>query len=93
MKSRPFARQEDDLIAQALDSKHPWFAGVTKERLEREGMVPLALPKNERGESLPFSSGEWFQTPDRRARYCRFPSGTLQLESQLGNLEAAAKFR
>ena len=72
-EEQAFREDEDDLIAQALDSKHPWFEGITKERLEREGMAPLALPKNERGESLPFSTHEWFQTPDRRAELFPLP--------------------
>jgi anaerobic selenocysteine-containing dehydrogenase len=90
-EEQAFRESEDDLIAQALDSKHPWFAGVTKERLEREGMAPLALPKNERGESLPFSTREWFQTPDRRARLLPLPEWHAATESR-SNLEAAAKF-
>jgi anaerobic selenocysteine-containing dehydrogenase len=90
-EEQSFRESEDDLIAQALDSKHPWFEGVTKERLEREGMVPLALPKNERGESLPFSTHEWFQTPDRRAQLLPLPEWHAPTESR-SNLEVAAKF-
>ena len=86
-----FLEDEDELIAQALDSKHPWFEGITKERLEREGMAPLALPKNERGESLPFSTHEWFQTPDRRANLFPLPEWHAATESR-SNLDAAAKF-
>ena len=86
-----FRESEDDLIAQALDSKHPWFEGITKERLEREGMAPLALPKNERGESLPFSTHEWFQTPDRRAELFPLPEWHAATESR-SNLDAVAKF-
>ncbi len=41
---------EDELIDQALDDgSDPWFAGMTRERLEREGHVALALPVNECG--------------------------------------------
>jgi anaerobic selenocysteine-containing dehydrogenase len=90
-EEQAFREDADDLIAQALDSKHPWFAGVTKDRLEREGMVPLALPKNERGESLPFSSHEWFQTPDRRAQLQPLPEWHAATESR-SNLDAASKF-
>lgn len=90
-EEQAFREDADDLIAQALDSKHPWFAGVTKERLEREGMAPLALPKNDRGESLPFSSQEWFQTPDRRAQLLPVPEWHAATESR-SNVEAAAKF-
>ena len=90
-EERAFCEGEDDLIAQALDSKHPWFEGITKERLEREGMAPLALPKNERGEALPFSTHEWFQTPDRRANLLPLPEWHAATESR-SNAEAAAKF-
>ncbi|HZQ44306.1 MAG TPA: molybdopterin-dependent oxidoreductase [Acidobacteriaceae bacterium] len=86
-----FRESEDDLIAQALDGNHPWFAGITKERLEREGMAPLSLPKNERGEALPFSTHEWFQTPDRRANLLPLPEWKANTESR-HNPEPAAKF-
>lgn len=90
-EEQAFREDADELIAQALDSKHPWFDGITKERLEREGMAPLALPKNERGESLPFSAHEWFQTPDRRAQLLPLPEWHAATESR-ANHEAAAKF-
>ncbi len=90
-EEQAFREDEDDLIAQALDSKHPWFEGITKERLEREGMAPLALPKNERGESLPFSTHEWFQTSDHRANLFPLPEWHAATESR-SNPEAAAKF-
>ena len=90
-EEQAFREDEDDLIAQALDTAHPWLEGVTKERLEREGMAPLALPKNERGESLPFSTHEWFQTPDRRANLLPLPEWHAATESR-SNPEAAAKF-
>jgi anaerobic selenocysteine-containing dehydrogenase len=90
-EEQAFREEEDDLIAQALDSKHPWFEGITKERLEREGMAPLALPKDERGESLPFSTHEWFQTPDCRANLFPLPEWHAATESR-SNLDAAAKF-
>ena len=90
-EEQAFREDEDDLIAQALDSNHPWFEGITKDRLEREGMAPLALPKNERGEALPFSSHEWFQTPDRRANLLPLPEWHANTESR-SNADAAAKF-
>jgi anaerobic selenocysteine-containing dehydrogenase len=86
-----FRDGEEELIAQALDSTHPWFEGVTKERLERDGMAPLALPKNERGVSLPFSTREWFQTPSERAELLPLPEWHPSTESR-GNAVAAAKF-
>ncbi|MCU1250756.1 MAG: molybdopterin dinucleotide-binding region, partial [Edaphobacter sp.] len=36
-----FDDREDALIDQALRTDDPWFAGITRERLEREGHVPL----------------------------------------------------
>lgn len=90
-EEQAFREGEDDLIAQALDSKHPWFEGVTKERLEREGMAPLALPKNQHGEALPFSTHEWFQTPNRRANLLPLPEWKANTESR-HNPEPAAKF-
>ena len=90
-EEQAFREDEDNLIAQALDTAHPWFEGITKERLEREGMAPLALPKNDHGESLPFSTHEWFQTPDRRANLFPLPEWHAATESR-SNIEAAAKF-
>lgn len=81
----------EDLIAQALDSEHPWFEGVTKERLEHDGMAALALPKNEHGESLPFSSREWFQTSSGRAELLPLPEWHPATESR-SNAVAAARF-
>jgi anaerobic selenocysteine-containing dehydrogenase len=90
-EEQAFREDEDDLIAQALDSKHPWFEGITKQRLERDGMAPLALPKNDRGECLPFSTRDWFQTADRRAKLRPLPEWHAATESR-GNRVAAAKF-
>jgi len=78
----------EELIAQALDTKHAWFTGVTKARLEREGHVPLALPVNERGETLPFSTREWFQTPSGRGELTPVPAFVAPVESRAN----AAKF-
>ena len=61
-----FRDTERELIAQALDTSHPWHAGITLDRLERESMLPLNLPRNERGEFLPFSDASWFRTPSGR---------------------------
>ena len=44
-----FDDREDELIDQALKTENPWFAGITRERLEREGHVPLQLPVNAEG--------------------------------------------
>ena len=64
-----FRDTERDLIAQALDTPHPWHRGVTLQRLERERVVPLTLPRNDRGEFLPFSDASWFRTPSGRGEF------------------------
>ena len=79
-----FSDDADALIAQALDTQHPWFAGITKERLERESQVPLSLPVNERGESLPFSSAEWFRTASGKAELLPLPIFVAPRESRGG---------
>jgi len=81
----------EELIAQALDSEHPWFEGVTKERLEREGHVPLALPVDERGEALPFSSREWFRTASGRGELLPVPLFVAPVESRTG-LEGGGQY-
>jgi anaerobic selenocysteine-containing dehydrogenase len=75
-----FRDGEEELIAQALDVEHPWLAGVTKERLEREGHVALALPADE----LPFSSAKWFRTPSGRGELTPVPVWTAASESRHG---------
>ena len=79
-----FDDREEELIAQALDVEHPWFAGVTKDRLEREGHVPLQLPANEHGEVLPFSTREWFATPSGRGELTPVPRWVAAAESRAG---------
>jgi anaerobic selenocysteine-containing dehydrogenase len=86
-----FEDGEEELIAQALETDHPFFAGITKERLEREGQVPLSLPQNERGESLPFSSREWFRTPSGRGELIPVPAWIAPRESRSG-AEGAGEF-
>jgi anaerobic selenocysteine-containing dehydrogenase len=79
-----FNDREEELIAQALETEHPFFAGITKERLEREGHVALSLPKDERGESLPFSTREWFKTPSGRGELTPVPEWIAPRESRSG---------
>ena len=64
-----FRDTEDDLIGQALDSTHPWHTRITLERLQQEARVPLDLPRNVRGEFLPFSDATWFRTPSGRGEF------------------------
>jgi anaerobic selenocysteine-containing dehydrogenase len=80
-----FLDSVDDLIDQSLVTKDPWFAGITRERLEREGHMPLALP----ADSLPFSSPEWFRTPSGKGELVPVPVFTAPVESR-GGTESAA---
>jgi anaerobic selenocysteine-containing dehydrogenase len=68
-----FKDDEDELIDQALRTEHPWFAGITRERLEREGHVALGIPANEDGDVLPFSSAAWFRTASGRGELVPVP--------------------
>ncbi|HSY36707.1 MAG TPA: molybdopterin-dependent oxidoreductase [Acidobacteriaceae bacterium] len=86
-----FEEGEEELIAQALETEHPFFWGVTKERLEVEGHVALSLPKDDRGESLPFSTREWFQTASGRAELMPLPVWVAPVESRSG-LEGGGRF-
>jgi anaerobic selenocysteine-containing dehydrogenase len=84
-----FDDREDDLIDQALATDHPWFAGITRERLEREGHVPLNLPANAAGEILPFSTAEWFKTPSGRGELVPVPVFRAPTESRAHAAEGA----
>jgi anaerobic selenocysteine-containing dehydrogenase len=77
-----FDDREDYLIDQALDSDDPWFAGITRERLEREGHVALQLPADAQGEVLPFSTAEWFRTPSGRGELVPVPVFAAPSESR-----------
>ena len=59
-----FRDTEDDLIAQALDTEHPWFQGITPSTLSKQNHIRLNLP-----DSLPFTSPEWFKTPTNRGQF------------------------
>lgn len=72
-----FDDREDELIEQALDSRSPWFAGITRERLEREGHVALAMP-----DELPFSTADWFRTPSGRGELLPVPEFRAATESR-----------
>ena len=86
-----FEDGEEELIAQALETEHPFFTGVTKERLEKEGHVALSLPEDERGESLPFSSRVWFKNASGRAELIPVPVWVAPVESRNGS-EGRGKF-
>jgi anaerobic selenocysteine-containing dehydrogenase len=77
-----FDDRDDELIDQALATNHPWFAGITRERLEREGHVALQLPVDAAGEVLPFSTAEWFKTPSGRGELTPVPVFIAPTESR-----------
>ncbi len=87
-----FADTEDDLIDQALNTANPWFEGITRERLEREGQIPLNLPKNADGDVLPFSTPEWFRTPSGRGELTPVPVFTPPAESRTGSAARTGKY-
>ena len=84
-----FDDREDALIDQALKTDDPWFSGITRERLEREGHVPLQLPVDTAGEVLPFSTAEWFRTPSGRGELVPVPVFTAPAESRAHAAEGA----
>jgi anaerobic selenocysteine-containing dehydrogenase len=79
-----FDDREDELIDQAIGTGEPWFAGITPERLEREGHIALNLPANEAGDVLPFSSAEWFRTSSGRGELVPVPVFVPPVESRNG---------
>ena len=79
-----FADGEEQLIAQALETDHPFFAEISIERLESQGHVSLTLPKNRHGESLPFSTPEWFKTRSGRGQLTPVPEWIAPRESRHG---------
>jgi len=72
----------DALIDQALETASPWMAGITRERLEREGHVPLAM------EGLPFSNASWFRTASGRGELLPVPEFVAPVESRAAEDEA-----
>jgi len=77
-----FDDREDEMIDQALDTNDPWFAGITRERLEREGHVPLQMPLDANGDVLPFSTPEWFRTRSGRGELLPVPVFAAPTESR-----------
>jgi anaerobic selenocysteine-containing dehydrogenase len=90
-----FDEREDELIDAALrvdpherdgtgTGRGAWFAGVTRERLEREGHVRLQMPVDECGETLPFSTAAWFRTASGRGELVPVPVFVAPTESRGG---------
>lgn len=80
-----FDDREDELIDTALRTDHPWFAGITRDRLERDGHAELELPG-----PLPFSTADWFKTVSGRAEVLPLPEFVPALESR--SAEAASRY-
>ena len=87
-----FADREDELIDQALRTDDPRFAGITREKMEREGHVALNLPANAQGEVLPFSDASWFRTPSGKAELLPVPLFTAPMESRGGGGALSGKY-
>jgi anaerobic selenocysteine-containing dehydrogenase len=84
-----FDDREDGMIDQALATTDPWFAGITRERLEREGHVPLQMPVDANGAVLPFSTAEWFRTRSGRGELTPVPVFAAPTESRAHAAEGA----
>ncbi len=67
----------DALIDQALETDDARFAGVTRERLEAEGHVGLAMPAG-----LPFEDASWFRTASGRGELLPVPVFVAAEESR-----------
>jgi anaerobic selenocysteine-containing dehydrogenase len=76
-----FDDSEDDMIRTLLDSGHPFLAGITLERLDREHSIRLNIPR------LPFASGG-FGTPFPAHLWDYSPPS----ESRLGDAALRARF-
>lgn len=87
-----FDDREDDLIDQALATDDPRFHGITRERLEGEGHIRIAMPENSRGEVLPFSTAEWFRTPSGRGELTPVPVFQAPVESRAHAAEYPLEF-
>ena len=87
-----FRDTDDKLIDQALTTDDPWFAGITRERLEREGHVPLQLPVNAEGDVLPFSTAEWFRTESGRGELTPVPVFVAPTESRGGSAARGGEY-
>jgi len=83
-----FGETEDEMIRTLLDSPHPFVAGITLERLERERSVRLRLPEP----FLPFAAGG-FGAPGGK---CHFHAETLDyappVESRRGDPELLSRY-
>jgi anaerobic selenocysteine-containing dehydrogenase len=87
-----FDDREDELIDQALATDDPRFQGITRERLEREGHIRIAMPMNSEGAVLPFSTPEWFRTSSGRGELTPVPVFQAPQESRAHASEYPLEF-
>jgi anaerobic selenocysteine-containing dehydrogenase len=62
-----FRDTDDQMIDAALDSKHPWFNGLTRDRLERNGHQRLRFGTEDA--FLPFAEGKFFTESGKAELY------------------------
>ena len=86
-----FSDSVDDLIEQAL-AESPWFEGIDRDRLEREGHVRLNLPVDAAGQMLPFSTAAWFRTPSGRGELVPVPVFVAARESRANATDYPLEF-
>jgi anaerobic selenocysteine-containing dehydrogenase len=87
-----FTDSVDDLIDQTLKSDNPWFEGIDRASLEREGHIPLALPRDASGQTLPFSTPDWFRTPSGKGEFVPVPVFAAPQESRANATEYPLEF-
>ena len=87
-----FDDREDELIDQALGEDSPWFKGITRETLEREGHIRLTMPEDAKGDILPFSTAEWFRSPSGRGELVPVPVFKAPTESRANATEYPLEF-
>ncbi|HEY2038234.1 MAG TPA: molybdopterin-dependent oxidoreductase, partial [Edaphobacter sp.] len=76
-----FDDREDDLIDQALATDDPRFEGITRQSLERQDHIRVAMTDSQ-GTVLPFSTAEWFRTPSGRGELTPVPVFRAPVESR-----------
>ncbi len=64
-----FRESEDQMIDAALDSRHPWLNGITRERLESEPQVRLNFATDNTAPFLPFADGNFFTASGKALLY------------------------
>jgi anaerobic selenocysteine-containing dehydrogenase len=62
-----FRETEDEMIDAALDSRHPWLNGITRERLEIEPQARLNFGSD--APFLPFANGNFFTASGKALLY------------------------